>query len=326
MNVDHFFTIGTDHQAQGRPCEDYALSGPLDGGAVFGVVADGCSGAKAHTDVGARALAWAFPRALAVHGAAPGQWFGPGFQQALQESFRQHQYGGARENYFATVAGFVATPDDAAVYLQGDGAVALRYADGRVRLIELAWWDNTPFYLNYQLHPDLLRQFEQRFDDGVIEPLVQVSTTVHRLGATAPIRTAAADVLAAPAAGVPAGGVEGLVTETTVPIRERFALADTYEGHVLRFKPREEGIVAMAVLTDGVSQVGALPATDVVRELMAFKNHQGEFVKRRLLKALRELRREGSAPRDDLGMAAVWFDAGQGDAVSAVPATTREAA
>lgn len=307
MNVDHFFTIGTDHQAQGRPCEDYALSGAFDGGAVFGVVADGCSGAHAHTDVGARAIAWAFKRALAVHGAASGQWFGPGFQQALKDCFLLHQYAGSASDYLATVAGFAATPDDAAVYLQGDGAVALRYADGTIRLIELAWWDNTPFYLNYQLHPELLRQFEQRFDDGVIEPLVQVTTTLRMAGAVPPGRNHAADVLATAAPGVPPGGVQGLVTVQDAPVRERFALEQTYEGHVLRFKPRQEGIVALAVLTDGISQVGALPTPDVVLELMAFKNHQGEFVKRRLLKALKELRREDAVPRDDLGMAAVWF-------------------
>ena len=59
LTADHYFTIGTTHARAGEPCEDYALSGTLKDGRVYGIVTDGCSGANARTDLGARVLALA---------------------------------------------------------------------------------------------------------------------------------------------------------------------------------------------------------------------------------------------------------------------------
>jgi hypothetical protein len=280
MNVDHFFTIGSAHIAQGTPCEDYALSGELPKGAVFGVVADGCSGANANTDVGARAIAWAFKRSLERRAAEQGEWFSDGFFELLRGVFHEHQYAGAREDYLATLVGFAATPAHASVYIHGDGAVALAYKDGSIGLIQLSWWDNMPFYLAYHLHPDLLDQFTGRYQDGVIEPFAQKVTAFRKTG----------------------DAVEGPNSKV-----DRFTVDGVFNGHVLHFQPREENIVALAVLTDGIEQIGEKPALDVVNEFMAFKNHQGEFVKRRLLKALKTFRKDDLIPRDDVGMAAVWF-------------------
>lgn len=280
MNVDHFITIGSAHHAQGKPCEDYALSGTLPTGAVFGVVADGCSGANANTDVGARAISWAFRQVLEHRTAQPGEWFDNGFGDELQRVFASLQFpSSAREDYLATVVGFAATPEEAAIFVHGDGAIAIRFADGRIRLVEFSWWDNTPFYLNYQLHPDLLDRFLRPFQDGVIEPFGMRTT-----------------------AFLADGGLE--IPETT---HERFRMDDLFNGHVLRFRPADEGIVAIAVLTDGLEQVGDLPAAAVAKEFVGFKNHQGEFVKRRLLRALKDFRKDGLIPRDDVGVAAVWF-------------------
>jgi hypothetical protein len=285
MNVDHYFTIGTDHQAQGRPCEDYALSGTLPGGAVFGVVADGCSGANANTDIGARALAWAFKRtATDAAYQNPAVLFGHFFHGELVEAFARHSYTGSPDDTLATVVGFIATPDQAAVYLQGDGALALRYADGSTRFIEFNWANNKPYYMGYQLRPHLADRYEQEVTaEAGAHPFTQ--TTLHAPSPSATL-------------------TERLPDE---PVREEFTLLQVKAGHVLRFNPRAEGIVAMAVMTDGVTQVGALPALQVAQAFTAFKNSQGEFLKRRLIKALKDFKREDAVPRDDVGVAAVWF-------------------
>jgi hypothetical protein len=282
MHADHYFAIGTDHITAGTPCEDYALTGMTHSGAVFGVVADGCSGANANTDVGARAIAWAFKAALNEQVGEPGEWFGPGFTELLLDTFRQHQYQGNRLDYQSTVVAVVGTPEAASVYVHGDGAVALRYADGSVRLIQFSWWDNAPFYLNYKLYNDFLDQFLDRFADGVIEPLTMTSTTFRQ-------------------------GEGDLIVEA--PVVERFAMSEAYDGHVLHFRPAEEGIVAIAVLTDGIEKVGAAPLApvDVVNELMAFKNFEGSFVKRRAMRALKDFTEAGRRPRDDLAIATVLF-------------------
>lgn len=282
MHADHYFTIGTDHITAGTPCEDYALSGTTSAGASFGVVADGCSGANANTDVGARAIAWAFKAALNEQLAEPGEWFSAGFTERLREAFRQHQYDGNRLDYMTTVVGVVGTPEAASVYIHGDGAVAVRYVDGSIRLVQFSWWDNTPFYLNYKLYNDLLDRFVARFADDVIEPLTVTSTTFRQ-------------------------GPDDLVIDP--PVVERFAMSEAFDGQVLRFRPADEGIVAITVLSDGIEKLGAIPLqpVDVVRELMAFKNFEGAFVKRRAMRAVKEFAKDGRAPRDDLAIATVLF-------------------
>jgi hypothetical protein len=278
MNVDHYFTIGTDHQTQGRPCEDYALSGQLPGGAVFGVVADGCSGANAHTDVGARALAWAFNRAATDAAYRDTDvLFGAEFHDSFVEAFRKLCYTENPKDTLATVVGFIATPGQAAVYLQGDGALALRFADGSTRFLEFNWANNMPYYLGYQLRPYLNDAYVQQIAaEAGPHPFTQTTT---------------------------------LVPATAAPVREDFTVQKACAGYVLRFNPRAEGIVAMAVMTDGVAQVGTLPACEVAHDFTAFKNTQGEFLKRRLMKALKDFKKEGAVPRDDVGIAAVWFGA-----------------
>jgi len=282
MHADHYFTIGTDHISAGTPCEDYALSGTLRSGAVFGVVADGCSGANANTDVGARAIAWAFQRALREREAEPGQWFDPGFSELLLDIFNHHQYTGCGLDYQATVVGVVGTPEAASVYVHGDGAVIVRYADGALRLIQLAWWENAPFYINYKLHPQALDDFMLRFADGVIEPFLQTTTA---------FRQSAGELI------------------IDSPQVKRFSMSEQFEGHVLQFRPAEEGIVSIAVLTDGIEKIGTLAPVAVATELMAFKNFEGSFVKRRVMKALKELAKVGAVPRDDLAVATILFPA-----------------
>lgn len=281
MNLDHFFSIGGAHVTQGNPCEDYALSGALQDGTAYGVVTDGCSGVNANTDVGARALAWAFKNALGRRQVEAGRWFGLGFQELLQDTFTSYQYGSAsRDDYLATVVGFAATAEQASVYVHGDGAIALRYADGHSALIEFIWANNAPFYLSYQCHPDLLRGFIALHQGSGCKPLCQRTTTFGPSG----------------------DGLEILETQELA-----FGIDDVRFGHVLHFRPQAQGIVGLAVLTDGVSQVKGKSSVEVARDCMAFKNHQGEFVKRRMLRALKTWSKDGCSPQDDLGIAAVWF-------------------
>jgi hypothetical protein len=285
MDADHFFTIGSSHAAQGTPCEDYALSGTILPGFVrddfsYGVVADGCSGANANTDIGARAISWAFKHALEEKDTAPGEWFSGDFNERLLAAFAKNRYSLSEGDGMATVIGFAATPSNASVYVHGDGAVAVRYADGRICLTEFNWWNNTPWYLNYRLHLPLLDMFMEPFEDGVIEPFVQRTVTFQET----------------------ASGLEVLHQEV-----QRFTLDQVFCGHVLNFKPAEEGIVALAVFSDGVEQLLNLELMPAVKEFMAFKNHKGDFVKRRLIKALKAFQKDHHVPRDDLGMACVWF-------------------
>lgn len=283
MNVDHYFTIGTAHQSQGRPCEDYALSGTLDNGACYGVVTDGCSGANAHTDLGARALAWAFQRTADQLCLTPAAGYPPLFQAKLLENFAQHQYSGEFSNYLATLVGFVATPEATSVCVHGDGAVALRHVNGNTTLIEYEWLDNLPLYLNYHLNPRVLEDYRLR-QAQVADKAFLERVTVFKPGLTGP---------------------EVLSTHEST-----HHLDSLLDGYVAQFRPQQDGIVALAVMSDGHAQVGARTSLEVAHEFLNFKTTQGEFTKRRLLRALRDFHKQGDSPCDDIGMAAVWFGTG----------------
>lgn len=278
MNVDHFFTIGSAHLNQGNPCEDYALSGTLSAECLFGVVADGCSGANANTDVGARALSWAFRRTLENDLSVGNELIGTGFHDSLLQTFAGHQYG-ERDDYLATVVGFVATPSMARVYVHGDGAVAFKYANGQLKLITFNWQNNMPFYLKYHQHPSLLDEFVGHYPDQNQKPY-SVTTQWGTCALNEPVSPA---------------------------ITQGMTMEQVMKGHVFECHPTDEKIVAMAVITDGIEQVGSLSNFEVAREILAFKNTRGDFVKRRMLKALKTRFNGISAPRDDLGVSAIWF-------------------
>ena len=286
MNVDHFFTIGSTHVSQGTPCEDYASSGELDCSLVFGVVADGCSGALADTDIGARTISRAFARALALRKERRGEWFRGDFFHQLRECFATPRITDRENDYLATVVGFAASKETASVFLMGDGAIATRRADGRYELIELDWWGNAPYYLDYTLRPGL----RARFLEGLPEP--------------------------------PMGAVERRTTTFFMdengwnPIESRSEWLDfeaLEHGLVLDFNRAEDDLLALAVTTDGISHLGGVQASAAVAQLLAFKNHKGAFVKRRALKALAAFRKNGHVPRDDLALACVWLEDDHGN-------------
>lgn len=280
MNFDHYFSIGTAHQSLGRPCEDYALSGQLGPDVYFGVVADGCSGVSAHTDVGARALAWAFQRSLAQQPMVP---FDHTFQQRLKYTFESMQYSPSPADYFATLVGVRASAQAATVLVHGDGAIALRYRDGRKALIELEWQHNMPMYLNYLLSEEALEQFSETHRASGAAPFLQRTT-----------------VFTSAEQGV------SVMSQTV----QEFELLQVLGGHVLTFNPAAEEIMDLVVLSDGYAQVKDTPRLEVANSLLEFKNYNGEYLKRRMIRAFKDMRQGDKLPQDDIGAAALHFPGG----------------
>lgn len=279
MHADSFFSIGSAHGSQGRPCEDYALSGELPSGMCFGVVADGCSGVNAHTDVGARAVAWAY--LFSLQDLTPGEnMFPEDYFPKLVETLRSYVFTGKATDYLATVMGFVGDSSNLSVLAHGDGAVAVRYSDGRMALIELEWRRSMPFYLAYNLSASALNEFLSLYQDSEAKPFTKRTTVFVPTDA----------------------GPQVLSTAL-----EEFPVSDVLQGHVMKLRPTAEGIDCLAVLSDGYAQIGIKSGPEVAQELLNYKSYQGAFVKRRMLRALKSYQAEGAGPRDDIGIAAVWF-------------------
>lgn len=278
MHTDHYFTIGLTHASEGKPCEDYAISGMARPHLAYAIVSDGCSGAQAHTDIGARTISWAFQRLVEESRAQPGEWFDKDFERRLLAYFEAFRITAMLPDYLATIVGLVATPEKASVYIYGDGAIAVKYLDGRIELIELSWWDNKPLYLAYQFNLGILDEFVGLYKDSIIEPFKQVNSTwIHHRS-----------------------DVESITA--------RFSLEDVSEGHVIHFNPSSDGIESISIFTDGIDHIEPLSSKDVVDELMSFTaSNKGSFVKRRAMRALDNLKERKAKQKDDFAMATIWF-------------------
>lgn len=280
MHVDHFFTIGQQHVRNGTPCEDYALSGRLEDGTVYAALSDGCSGANARTDLGARGWCLAFERRVREHGAGA---FEHDFLPDLLASYQARRWTDSLRDDLASLIALVATPERAELWLMGDGGYALHHTNGDLSLVGFTWINNTPFYPTYLLHDRLYTDFAAAFQGGVVEP---VTERRQRWSFT--------------------DGSVTLVQDDT--LTHPFEAFDG--GHRVTLDPRNDGVLGVSLFTDGLWSIGAapsggLPVLDAVREALAFKTLEGTFVKRRMGRALQRWARDGHWPQDDLGTATV---------------------
>src|SRR4030095_9205489 len=88
-------------------------------------------------------------------------------------------------------------------------------------------------------------------------------------------------------------------------------------AQVFRFKISDYKFVAM--VSDGMhsfvrtdltaisKRVEGIPATDVIRELLAFKSLNGAFVARRMKRFLKDCQAKGWQHTDDLSLAAIYL-------------------
>ncbi len=266
LHVDHYFCIGSTHQRAGEPCQDYALSGRLADGRVYGIVCDGCSGANARTDLGARVLALAIEQLL--HSTATlADCFTPAFVQHIQERLLTMPLGGTAKDYLASAVAFCADAHTAKVFMAGDGALAVRRTDGTVEVTEASWPDNAPYYLGYCLQPAVLAQFA--LHEAIDGPTVQ-------------LRCQTGDTLDSTQA---------------IPTQD-FRLGWSTELAL-------DTVDALMVCSDGIGQVSGLESLNAATTCLAFKNHAGGFVKRRAIKALQHWHSAGHIAQDDFSMAAL---------------------
>ena len=273
LTADHYFTIGTTHARAGEPCQDYALSGTLKDGRVYGIVTDGCSGANARTDLGARVLALAMEAEL-QHTSSLDDCFTPASIARICTHLQSMPLGGRPQDYLASIVAFCATATTAKLFMAGDGAYAARQTNGRVQITEASWPDNAPYYLGYCLQPTVVAQFSASAANGALS--VQLST--HTTGAnTTTQEIPAQDFL------------QGWTTEIDLT-----------------------NIAALAITTDGISQISTLETLDAATATLAFKNYEGSFVKRRAMKALAQWEKTGHIPQDDFSIAALANVHGEG--------------
>lgn len=270
INADHAFHIGSQHLRGGMPCQDYAISG-CKRDYAYGVISDGCSGGG-DTDIGARVIARSTAQALAWS-----SWVF--FMEDKVDTYCKAHDGFAQgalaldhADMLAT-CGYVATvKGHLSIRLVGDGVIAARSRDGSLVMTKVDWSNNTPVYRAYAA--DEYAGFI-RAHGGRDAMAATVTRQTRRHGETSE-------------------------KEIAQPLYEML------RGFGDAMSLREFDFVG--VFSDGVAQVDGMAWGDVVAELMAFKSTEGDFVKRRMNRFLKDCLKHGKGPIDDISMACIHVD------------------
>jgi protein phosphatase 2C-like protein len=262
MGADSFFRMGSTHHV----CQDYAASGESNG-LTYAALSDGCSSSP-DTDFGARFLVQAFRNEV--------EWDPSALSLAAAASKMAEAAGLSNSCLDATLLMVIMGDMHAEIWRAGDGVVAWRRRDGRCFFNQIAFGQNAPRYLSYQLSPELERQ--------------------HRL--LSPEVTVRVGVRDAP-------GSAWSVTSESCPI----GALSTFECWYI---DRQDHDLAL-VFSDGVesfidAQSKPVPLESVLDELLAIKGLQGQFLSRRCGRFLTKTCVErGWVHSDDLSVAGIYL-------------------
>lgn len=282
FSADHHFVIGHDHVLQAKPCQDHALSFAGDHFAVA-VVSDGCS-SGGETDMGARLRTFSLMNT--IKRIQDGVF---SLSQAPQEIILLQDQslkevsgliGYSPHDALATSLYAYVTPKGSYVHLRGDGVIALRLHDGSFVLSRYDWANNLPFYPAYE-------------DDGAnLERFI----TLHG-GSRANLALTEERWVQQP------GCVFTKVSETMHSVEKGI------QGIVLSIaEDTLATLSSIAVFTDGVTQIDGVDWKDAAMQLLDFKTREGAFVKRRMNRALKEYRKTGHGPLDDIACGVILIE------------------
>jgi len=280
LGTDHYFHIGYAHLEAGKPCQDYAWS-EMGGEKTFAIVSDGCS-TGVHTDIGARIMTLATAAALRKYCCtAPRERFIEDVkiyrQKIISESMALLAL--PDQVMLATTLFAVFTPEGGVVQVDGDGVVAFKYQSGRVEMSRFEWDENTPFYPAYS-EADVKRFVEAHGNDLEQERFRETRVTY-----------------------TPKGSFSERA-EYHYSLRQGMAGVTWFVPNI----PYGDELEYVAIFTDGVTQVDGIDWNEAVVKFLSFKSVAGEFAKRRMQSGIKEARKTGKGPFDDIGYAVIRLD------------------
>ncbi len=271
MVTDHAFHIGEQHLRNGKPCQDFALSGAITDTTSFAIVSDGCS-SGGQTDIGSRLVALATERALKEciardeyspdHINTERNLYIETYRRTLQLSLN---------DMLSTSLWAIMDESSLTVHVTGDGVFALLFEDLPPYLYEITWDKSAPYYPAYQLG-GLDNSFKQHHDN--ITPL----SVTKRCGGNVEVN----ELYIEP-------GMNGLGFEFKTT-------SDLFQSP----------IIGVALFSDGVTQVDGLDTTSVVTSLVTYKSSAGQFFTRRMNRFLQDVKKSGRGPLDDIAGAVLY--------------------
>lgn len=279
LMTDHSFHIGEQHLRNGKPCQDYALSGKLSDDLAYAIVSDGCS-SGGMTDIGARLMALATKQALLEHGTDIGTQVD--VINAKRDAYLKTYcttLGLDIRDLLATSMWAIAHKDWVFANVTGDGVVVIQHEDDH-EVHRFDWHKNMPYYPAYGIG-DMDESFKDSMSDNP-KPLTHINEGLAPVGM----------------GGCRDGVLMGLSAEAGM------GSISISAGHL----PPEEfqgPIKSIALFSDGIEQIDQVGYDQAIQELMAFKSTKGKFAVRRMNRFLQETKKAGRGPIDDIAIAVI---------------------
>lgn len=271
INSDTILTIGKTHKL----CEDYIISG--DKPYPFLIICDGCSSSK-DTDIGARILAISIKNTLKLLHNDPysdGKIF-PNYKElgTMSINFAKliiTDLGLPLTALDATAVVAMMDGTQVTVYVYGDGVLISKTANG-FNFVDVSFSNGAPYYLSYALDPArhiVYRQAAEKEEH--------------------PIKVVQGDF----------NGDSSFDDIKYYNYNEPLV----FNYHLDDFKDAFVGISSDGIDSFVDSNTGErVPLKPIVEELFTFKNYSGEFVKRRVKRAIETFAKNGIYHADDISV------------------------
>lgn len=276
--ADHYFQIGFAHLSQGKPCQDYALSGS-NSRAACAIVSDGCSTGR-HTDVGSRIEVMTTLEAIksaSLNKTNPEE----GVKQVETKqrelvNLAKSALGLDQSDLLATRIYAYLGNEGGYIHVAGDGVIAMKYRDGTIGMGKFEWANNMPFYPAYR-------------DLDLVEFVIAHGGDMDSLKLTETIATIETD-----------GdfGYKNIIQE--------YSLREGIDGIMIPIeKEKLETLEFVAIFSDGVTQIENIDWRNAVREFLSFKSVEGDFAKRRMIRGIKQFSKSGNNPIDDISFGVI---------------------
>jgi len=278
MNSDSIFVIGKNHDV----CQDY-VSNFTSGVKSYVVLADGCSGSS-DSDIGARVLVKTYELHIPSVGVLDFNEY-VRRKGTINQHIIEEAYSNAKSLELdpmaldATVLSIVSNRNgEFMATCYGDGVVALGRHDGSIETYSVSYKQSFPNYMSYLNSPERRAKFEE-LEDNIKEITIEIFEE-----------------------GKP---VERKKHRSSTPFDVYLGTKDKYRW--------------VAVLSDGVHSFmhkvqtetavtqEPVSASEVMKELFAFKSFQGAFVKRRMNRFLELCQERQWTHGDDLSVGVVYL-------------------
>jgi len=279
ISADSYYSNGSLNKG----CQDYAL---YDGGFFpipYIIICDGCSSSM-NTDVGARLLAHASKKVLrSLIDEEPDEEISTlDFERFVVDKIKRTiealelSEGSMDSTILISFIrdGYINT------FCFGDGQIFIKYKDGHSELVTISYKGNAPYYLSYQLNKDRLCQFISYSEKSEV-----------------PFKTRSEERIVID----PNGSVVITKDDTCYSkrIMQSIQIKDT-EFFLLM----SDGSESFVKRNTG-ERVDSL---DIIKEFSSFKNINGEFIKRRVKKAMETLASKNNIHNtDDVSVAGFYF-------------------